>query len=83
MPASVKNVYITVFVADEWQSKLRERVQNTTGGGGGSGFGGFFCFFLSSFVMFVFSFLGVGGFKSCLPPRRGTSHSSLCLAFLP
>lgn len=31
--ASVKNVYIIVYVADEWQSKLRERVQNTTGGG--------------------------------------------------
>lgn len=38
--------------------------------------------FFFSFIMFVFSFLA-GGVKSCLPPRRGASHSSLCLAFLP
>lgn len=37
---------------------------------------------LCSFFFFFFG-QGGGGFKSCLPPRRGTSHSSLCLAFLP
>lgn len=78
MPASVKNVYITVFVADEWQSKLRERVQNTTGGGWVA-----VVFFFKLFRYVCVLFFGGGGFKSCLPPRRGTSHSSLCLAFLP
>lgn len=89
MPASVGvgvgggNVYIIVFVADERQSKQIERESEIRLGGRVGR--GFHFFFLVLYVCVLFFEGGCGGgvFKSCLPPRRGTSHSSLCLAFLP